>query len=103
MPEYKPDTKSKRTPRRSALGHSDKLRHAAALLREIDSLALLLNQVKTQTERIQAAADAIGDEVFQELGPRGPSSMNGARPTEPERLVGPKLVARPRTDRPFSV
>lgn len=44
------------------------LAKAQYLLREIDDLALLLNQVKTQTDRVQAAADAIGDSVLAALG-----------------------------------
>jgi hypothetical protein len=34
---------------------------------EIDKLALLVNEAKQQSDRIQAAADALGDSVFAEL------------------------------------
>lgn len=34
---------------------------------EIDKLALLVNEAKRQSDRIQAAADALGDSVFAEL------------------------------------
>ena len=34
---------------------------------EIDKLALLVNEAKRQSDRIQAAADALGDAMFGEL------------------------------------
>jgi hypothetical protein len=34
---------------------------------EIDKLALLVNEAKRQSDKIQAAADALGDSVFGEL------------------------------------
>lgn len=34
---------------------------------EIDKLALLVNEAKRQSDKIQAAADALGDSVFAEL------------------------------------
>ena len=37
------------------------------LQKELDSLALLLEQVKKQTDRVGAAADAIGDAVIGDL------------------------------------
>ena len=41
---------------------------AEELLKEIDNLALLLHEVKKQTDRIEAAADAIGDSILSHLG-----------------------------------
>src|SRR5215472_15886556 len=37
------------------------------LLDEIDNLALLLHEVRKQTDRIEAAADAIGDAILSRL------------------------------------
>lgn len=34
---------------------------------EIDKLALLVNEAKRQSDKIQAAADALGDSVFADL------------------------------------
>ncbi|HVN19041.1 MAG TPA: hypothetical protein VMU05_09725 [Dongiaceae bacterium] len=42
-------------------------RQAEQLLNEIDNLALLLHEVRKQTDRIEAAADAIGDAVLSHL------------------------------------
>ncbi len=42
---------------------------AQQLQRELDSLALLLEQVKKQTDRVGAAADAIGDALLGALEP----------------------------------
>jgi hypothetical protein len=43
-------------------------RHEAEqLLNEIDNLAILLHEVRKQTDRIGAAADAIGDAVLSHL------------------------------------
>jgi hypothetical protein len=36
---------------------------------EIDKLALLVNQAKLQSDKIQAAADALGDAVLVDLEP----------------------------------
>lgn len=41
---------------------------AQELLKEIDNLALLLHEVKKQTDRIEAAADAIGDSILSHFG-----------------------------------
>ena len=40
---------------------------AEELLHEIDNLALLLHEVKKQTDKIEAAADAIGDAILTRL------------------------------------
>lgn len=39
------------------------------LQEEIDRLALLVNEAKRQSDRIQAAADALGDALFDEIDP----------------------------------
>jgi hypothetical protein len=59
----------------------DKIRRTEELLKEVDSLALLLDEVKRQSEKIQAAADAIGDAVFDvfPLAGRPGLSLNGHR------------------------
>ena len=40
---------------------------AEELLNEIDNLALLLHEVKKQSDKIEAAADAIGDAILSHL------------------------------------
>ena len=47
------------------------------LQKELDSLALLLEQVKKQTDRVGAAADAIGDAVIGDLEMGIPSFHDG--------------------------
>jgi hypothetical protein len=42
--------------------------HLQQLHDEIDKLALLVNEAKRQSDRIQAAADALGDDVFVNVG-----------------------------------
>lgn len=41
--------------------------HAHQLQKELDHLALLLDEVKRQTEKVEAAADAIGDALISQL------------------------------------
>ncbi|MGE5055585.1 MAG: hypothetical protein ACM3WP_15615 [Acidobacteriota bacterium] len=52
---------------RSANGAA-KSAHLQQLHEEIDKLALLVNEAKQQSDRIQAAADALGDDVLVNLG-----------------------------------
>ncbi|HEX6824428.1 MAG TPA: hypothetical protein VF123_20375 [Candidatus Sulfotelmatobacter sp.] len=52
---------------RSANGPA-KSAHLQQLHEEIDKLALLVNEAKQQSDRIQAAADALGDDVLVNLG-----------------------------------
>jgi hypothetical protein len=52
---------------RSANGPA-KSAHLQQLHEEIDRLALLVNEAKQQSDRIQAAADALGDDVFLSVG-----------------------------------
>ena len=52
---------------RSANGPA-KSAHLQQLHEEIDRLALLVNEAKRQSDRIQAAADALGDDVFLNFG-----------------------------------
>lgn len=52
---------------RSANGQA-KSAHLQQLHEEIDKLALLVNEAKRQSDRIQAAADALGDDVFVNFG-----------------------------------
>lgn len=86
----KMEAKTKRPSRKSASVESDKLRRAEELLKEVDSLALLLEEVKRQSARIQAAADAIGEELFEAF----PLTANGSKR---QTSIGPRLVTRPRS------
>ncbi|MGA7504033.1 MAG: hypothetical protein WA252_20990 [Candidatus Sulfotelmatobacter sp.] len=49
------------------------------LQEEIDKLALLVNEAKKQSDRIQAAADAFGERMLveDEDGARSPSRLDG--------------------------
>lgn len=49
------------------------------LLTEIDNLAVLLHQVRVQTDKIEAAADAIGDSLLSRLGSDGAAPMASRR------------------------
>lgn len=69
---------------------------AQRLLRELDQLALLLDEVKRQTERVEAAADAIGDALIRQLDAvstkagRGKSAMRaGAKANTRARVLHP--------------
>ena len=46
---------------------SDSPMEAEELLNEIDNLAVLLHEVRKQTDRIEAAADAIGDAILTRM------------------------------------
>ncbi len=48
----------------AGLTGKEKIKLAEELLKEIDDLAVLLDQVKKQSDRIQAMADAIGDSII---------------------------------------
>jgi hypothetical protein len=63
---------------RSANGPA-KSAHLQQLHEEIDKLALLVNEAKRQSDRIQAAADALGDAVFVNLGDEMLASDNDKR------------------------
>lgn len=65
MVEDKSDMDEKLRPR---LISYDKNAHLRQLQDEIDKLALLVNEAKLQSDRIQAAADAFGDSVFEDGG-----------------------------------
>ena len=96
MSLYKVEAKSRRNSRKQAIPETDRLRRAQELLKEVDSLALLLEEVKRQSQRIQAAADAIGEEVFGDGYPEKTSesvSDGHAR----ESSIGPKLIVRSRS------
>lgn len=70
---------------------------AEVLLNEIDSLALLLHEVRKQTDRIEAAADAIGDAILSALG--GETGALPSLPTGRRSVLSmpSKPDARPRT------
>lgn len=79
----------------AALPGKDKIDLAEGLLQEIDDLALLLDQVKEQSDRIQAIADAIGDSVLANAKPgSGP-----ARRSKPELSAAAKARPRLRLER----
>ena len=63
---------------RSANG-PDKSAHLQQLHDEIDKLALLVNEAKRQSDRIQAAADAVGDDVLVNFGDGMLASANDKR------------------------
>lgn len=63
---------------RSANGPA-KSAHLQQLHDEIDKLALLVNEAKRQSDRIQAAADALGDDVLVNLGDGMPASATDKR------------------------
>ena len=68
---------------------------AEQLLKEIDNLALLLHEVKKQTDRIEAAADAIGDAILSHLD-KERSPMANSRATKPkESRSNPRLRTMP--------
>jgi hypothetical protein len=70
---------------------------AKELLHEIDNLAVLLHEVKRQTDRIEAAADAIGDAILNRLDTARVTAMSGARPPRRTLSMQPKVSARLRT------
>jgi hypothetical protein len=57
----------------------DKSAHLQQLHDEIDKLALLVNEAKRQSDRIQAAADALGDDVLINFGDGMLASANDKR------------------------
>jgi len=88
------ETKARRPARHPEMTANEKLRRAQELLQEVDSLAVLLDEVKKQSEKIQAAADAIGDEFLRNF--RTPRKRQGVN-------TGPKLIARSRPDGAFPI
>lgn len=48
-------------------GDGDRAQAAENLLHEIDNLAVLLHEVKEQIDKIEAAADAIGDAILTRI------------------------------------
>ena len=74
---------------------------AEELLSEIDKLALLLHEVRKQTDKIEAAADAIGDAILSRLQNGLESASLGAsrpslRRTAPRLRTLPARSAQPR-------
>ncbi len=65
MLEDKSGLGERTTPRTTSY---DRSMHLRQLQDEIDKLALLVNEAKRQSDRIQAAADALGDAVFEDVG-----------------------------------
>jgi len=57
------------------------------LQNEIDKLALLVNEAKRQSDRIQAAADALGDAVLLKLEGIRPAS-NGEKRNRMRKIDG---------------
>ena len=90
----------------SAKGNSSVLNFAHAgnsrmeaeeLLNEIDNLALLLHEVKKQTDRIGAAADAIGDSILSHLGKKKAQTANSRATRRSTLPKEPKSNPRLRT------
>lgn len=71
---------------------------AEQLLNEIDNLALLLHEVRKQTDRIEAAADAIGDSILARL-----HTSAGSRIETSARSVLTPKSARLKTLAPRSI
>jgi hypothetical protein len=61
------DGKNRAFPAKSALRPIISRAQADHLQKELDHLALLLDEVKRQTEKVEAAADAIGDALISQL------------------------------------
>ena len=99
----KMETKVRRPTRHSEMSENEKLRRAQELLQEVDSLALLLDEVKKQSEKIQAAADAIGDEFLTSFRTHQGSAPTAPPPGKRQGVTGPKLVSRSRSDGAFPV
>jgi hypothetical protein len=93
-------TSKKNTHESGPIDSVEKLKRAEELLKELDSLALLLNEVRSRSERILAAADAIGDAVFEELrsGRVSPVPINGH--SKRGLSLGSKLGVYARSDGP---
>ncbi len=97
MSLYKLVTKSKKHSQKSSATEHAQIQKADELLKEVDSLALLLEEVKKQSQRIQAAADAIGENIF------GSGYLESAPESAPNAQtirkisIGPKLVVRSRS------
>jgi len=70
---------------------------AEELLDEIDNLALLLHEVRKQTDRIEAAADAIGDAILNRLDTARATSTSAARTSRKTVSIQPKTSPRLRT------
>jgi len=71
---------------------------AEKLQRELDRLALLLNEVKRQTDKVEAAADAIGDALIGHLDTVPPFAERDSRK---RAATGAKPNSRARVLRPF--
>jgi transposase len=65
---------------------------ADQLQKELDHLALLLDQVKRQTEKVEAAADAIGDVLIGQLS----VVAEGQDSQKPGSELNAKTNSRPR-------
>jgi hypothetical protein len=70
---------------------------AEELLNEIDNLALLLHEVKKQTDRIEAAADAIGDAILSRLDSEKTSPMTTGPTRQSALPIQPRTNPRLRT------
>lgn len=76
----------------SKLADADSTRmEAEELLNEIDNLALLLQEVKRQSDKIEAAADAIGDAILSRLDDAHPvasarASRRSILPMQPRNV-----------------
>ena len=65
--KHSSDGKNKAFLVKSAPGPLVSRAQANQLQKELDHLALLLDEVKRQTEKVEAAADAIGDALISQL------------------------------------
>jgi hypothetical protein len=93
--------RSKSSPKNTSVlnfsGADSSRMEAEELLKEIDNLALLLHEVKKQTDRIEAAADAIGDAILSHLGNGRPPLANSRATRRSTLPIQPRTNERLRT------
>lgn len=92
----------KNSHRSNAVMESERIIRSRRLLKEVDTLALLLEEVKQQTEKIQAQADAIGDFVIESLNSDKPPALSSEQ-AKRASAIGAKLGIRSRSDGSFAV
>ncbi len=76
---------------------------AEQLLNEIDNLAILLHEVRKQTDRIEAAADCIGDAVLSHLDIADALSVDSHQPQKNAPVTPIRPGPRSRASLPRAV
>jgi hypothetical protein len=87
------DARDSATLLKFADGNSSSQIATEELLDEIDNLALLLHEVRKQTDRIEAAADAIGDAILRVATARAVTASDSR---VPKRMVSSQPRTSPR-------